>query len=125
MNRRGFTLVEVMVALVILLIVLMGFSMMTANMIHTVATSDRQEAAVQLSHDRLEQVRLAPNYGTLESLYVATETGFPTLPGFTRQTEIVRTGGQGLPTDFKKVTVTVRGPGLLVPVSRTITVAAP
>ncbi len=125
MSRRGFTLVEVMIALVILLVVLMGFSQMTASMVHTVATSDRQEAAVQLVHDRLEQVRLAPHYAALESLYVAHETSFPTLPGFTRITQIVHTGGPGLALDYKKVTVTVSGRGLLVPVSRTITVAAP
>jgi prepilin-type N-terminal cleavage/methylation domain-containing protein len=125
MNRRGFTLIEVMLALVIFMVVLLGVGQMTASMVHTVATSERQEAAVQLAHDRLALVQATPRYAALESLYVATETTFPTLPGFTRVTQVVRSGGPGQPMDHKTVTVTVTGPGLLVPVSRTITVAAP
>ena len=49
----------------------------------------------------------------------------PALPGFSRHTDIVHFGGVGQPNDYKKITVTVSGPGLLAPVSRTVTVAAP
>jgi hypothetical protein len=37
----------------------------------------------------------------------------------------VHFGGVGQPNDYKKITVTVSGPGLLAPVARTVTVAAP
>lgn len=122
---RGFTLIEVMMALVILMVVLLGFAVSSTRLLHTVTTSDRQESAIQLASSRLEMVQLEPNYGALDSLFVRTETNFPTLPGFTRATTITRFGGPGQPIDYKRITVTVSGPGLLTPVVRTTTVAAP
>ena len=124
-SKRGFTLVEVMIALVILMVVVVGFMSTSSRLMHTVAVNDRQEAAIRLAYDRIEMVRLDPRYTKLESLFVATETSFPTLPGFTRVTAMSLVGGPGQPTDYKKVTVTVTGPGLLAPVKRTTTVAAP
>jgi hypothetical protein len=94
-------------------------------MLHTVTTSDLQETAIQLARSRLEMVQLQPNYGALDSMYVKTETNFPTLPGFARATTITRFGGAGQPVDYKRITVTVSGPGLSAPVVRTTTVAAP
>lgn len=122
-DRRGFTLIEVMLALSILAVVIVGLVSMTGRTAHVAATSDREQAAIQLATDRVEQVRSEPNYAKLDSLFVATETSFPTLPGFTRTTQIVRTTLG--PNDYKKITVTVNGPGLAAPVTRTVTVAAP
>lgn len=124
-SKQGFTLVEVMIALVILMVVVVGFMSTSSRLMHTVAVNDRQESAIRLAYDRIEMVRLDPRYTKLESLYVATETSFPTLPGFSRVTAMALVGGPGQPTDYKKVTVTVSGPGLLAPVKRTTTVAAP
>lgn len=121
--RNGFTLIEVMIALTILMIVLVGMASMTTRSVHVTTTSDREEAAIQLVHDRLEFVRADPNYNGLDSLYGTTETNFATLPGFSRVTQITRiTTGNN---DYKRVTVTVTGPGLSKPVARTITVAQP
>jgi prepilin-type N-terminal cleavage/methylation domain-containing protein len=126
MQRHGFTLVEVMVALVILMVVLMGMAQLSARMTHQVTTGGRQQAAVELAEGRIARIQADPNYATLESLYVATETNFPTLAGFTRSTTIVRdTGDATRPHDWKRVTVKVAGPGLLAPVARTITRGAP
>lgn len=124
-SRGGFTLVEVVLALTILLVVLMLLATSTGRTVHTVATSAAQEAAIELAMDRVEQIRADPQYGTLESVYTTTETGFPTLPGFTRVTQVVHVGGVGQPNDYKKVTVTVTGPGVTPAVSRSTTVAAP
>lgn len=125
MRRNGFTLIEVMMALVILLGVVLGVAQITAKMVHTVATSDQQMAAVQLAEGRLEQIRLDPDYTDLETSYNGTETSFPTLTGFKRVTVIAHVGGSGKSQDYKKITVTVSGPGVLTPVSRTVTVGAP
>jgi prepilin-type N-terminal cleavage/methylation domain-containing protein len=123
--KNGFTLVEVMIALVILMVVVVGFMSTSGKLMHTVTVNDRHEAAIRLAYDRIEMVRLDPRYTKLESLYVATETNFPTLPGFTRVTTMALVGGPSQLTDHKKVTVTVSGPGLTSPVKRTTTVAAP
>lgn len=122
-DRRGFTLIEVILALSILLVVMVGFVSMTGRTVHVAATSDREQAAIQLATDRIEQVRSDPNYAALDTLYAKTESSFPTLPGFTRTTQIVRTTTGA--NDYKRITVTVSGPGLAAPVTRTVTVAAP
>ena len=125
-NRRGFTLIEVILALTILLVVMMMLASTTGKTVHIAVTSSSQEAAIQLAMDRVEQVRADPQYGGLDSTYAKTETGFPTLPGFSRRTDIVRVGGVGQTIgDYKKVTVTVTGPGVSPAVVRTVTVGAP
>lgn len=126
MRRGGFTLIEVMMAIVILVGVVLGMASVTGRMLHTIATSDRSAAAVELAADRLEEVRLDPDYEGLEDEYEETESSFPSLPGFTRTTDISHTGGAGESgPDYKRVTVKVDGPGLLKPISRTVTVGAP
>lgn len=122
-HERGFTLIEVVVALTILLVVMVGLVTMTGKTSNIAAISDRQEAATQLVNDRLDQIRVDPNYITLDSLYATTESSFPTLPGFTRVTTIIRTTSSN--NDFKRITVSVTGPGLSAAVARTVTVAAP
>lgn len=124
-GRSGFTLIEVMVALVILSVVLLGMGATIGGLLHTATSSDWNTAAQQLAEDRIEQVRLEPSYAALDTLYAGTESTFPGLSGWTRDTEIVHFGGTGQSVDYKKVTVTVSGPGLRVPIARTVTVAAP
>ncbi len=122
-NKSGFTLIEVILALTILLVVMMMLANTTGKTVHTAATGANQEAGIQLAMDRVEQVRNDPFYAGLDTAYGKTETVFPTLSGFTRVTSIVRTTSGN--NDYKKVTVTVTGPGLLTPIVRTVTVAAP
>ncbi len=124
-KRDGFTLVEVMMALVILAVVVLGLAMTTAQVVHVVTLSDRNTAAIQLVDGRIEEIQMDPDYGGLDSLYAGTESSFPDLPGYTRETQIVRVGGLGQSQDYKKITVIVTGPGLDDPVARTVTVAAP
>ncbi len=121
-RRAGFTLVEVMIALVILTIAALSLMRVTSRMIRGV-TDDRTRTIASASADaRIAEVRVWPTYSTLEAKYAGTETSTP-IPGLTRVTTIVRTGGIGQPNDFKRITVTVSGTGLNSPVTRTITIA--
>jgi prepilin-type N-terminal cleavage/methylation domain-containing protein len=122
-RRDGFTLVEVVMAMSILLIVMLTLITMTARTVHVSTTSEREQVAIQLVSDRTDEIRTNPNYAGLDSLYEGTETNLSNVVGFTRTTNIVQTTSGG--HDFKKVTVTVTGPGLATPVARTIVVAAP
>ena len=123
--QRGFTLIEIMIALIILTVVILGLATATAQVVHVVALGDRNAAAIQLADSRVEAIQMDPDYNGLDTLYVEVETDFPTLPGYTRETRIARVGGLGQSDDYRKITVTVTGPGLSGPVSRTVTVAAP
>lgn len=124
-NEKGFTLIEVIIAMVIMSTVLLAMVGATASLIHVVTIADRNQSALQLVDSQIERVQLHPNYISLDSAYAGTETNFPTLDGYVRTTTIVRFGGSGQAVDYKKVTVTVTVPGMSDPVSRTITVAAP
>ena len=121
--RKGFTLTEVILAMSILLVVIVSLITMTGKTVHITALSDREQAAIQLATDRTDQVRSDPSYASLDTAYGKTETSLPSFPGFTRVTVVTRTTTSG--NDYKKFTVTVSGPGLVTPVKRTVTVAAP
>jgi prepilin-type N-terminal cleavage/methylation domain-containing protein len=126
-NRDGFSLVEVVVALVILAVAIMGAQTMTATMIRTVSTSNAGNAAAQLVEDRIDLIRTDPAYDSLFQKYAGTEASLPgwsTLQRVTQLTRTYDTTATGI-TDFYTVTVSVSGQGLLNPVRRTIVVGSP
>ena len=123
-RRAGFTLIEVMIAMVILTIAALSLMRVTSRMIRSV-TDDRTRTLASASADaRIAEVRVWPTYSTLDAKFGGTEANTP-IAGLTRVTTIVRTGGVGQPNDFKRVTVTVSGNGLTSNVTRTITIAPP
>ncbi len=124
-DRRGFTLIEVMIALVILVLVVLGMATSTGRFMRVVAESDMQVAAIQLADDRIQTVLMDPNYGGIDTTYAGSESSFPTLTGFVRTTVVMQVGGVGQTTNHKRIVVTVTGPGLSNPVKRSATVAAP
>ena len=113
-RRGGFTLVEVIVALSVLTIALLGLSLFVARMAHNTTTARLTSTATDLTSDRIEAVTSAKTYATIESLYVATETNIPGPPeykGFTRQTLVQHVGGGPSDSvDFKLITVIVTHP---------------
>lgn len=123
--RRGFTLVEVIIALTILLVVVLSMATTTGQYVRLTAQSETRAVASQLAQEQLQRVQMDPNYAGLESTYAGTESALPNMPGFTRETTVARVGGQGQATDYKLITVIVIGPGLPDPIVRTTSVAAP
>lgn len=123
-RRAGFTLVEVAIALSMLAVVILGLMSSSARMMRSVTDDRARTTAAAAADARIALLQQWPTYATLDSAYAGTEPDVP-LPGWTRTTTIVRTGGLGQPNDFKRATVRVTGPGLAVPVERTITLAAP
>lgn len=126
-NRGGFTIAEVLLALVLLSFMVLGFQAATGEIIHYAAQSDRRAVALQLVHNRLDVIRLDEEYEALVPRYRETETTFADYPGLARSTEVDRTQAlqeRGM-LDFTTITVTVAGSGLRNPVARTIVVAAP
>jgi prepilin-type N-terminal cleavage/methylation domain-containing protein len=123
-GRDGFTLIEVTLALVLLAFVVLGLQETTGRFLHVVVVDRARAEADAVADSRVAQVRLWPDYGTIETQFASTVSGQPRA-GWAVATTVARTGGVGLPNDFKRVTVRVSAPTLASPVERTITVAAP
>jgi prepilin-type N-terminal cleavage/methylation domain-containing protein len=120
--REGFSLVEVMVALVILTIVVAGLAGTTVTFQHqmTLGTSQAQATAAAIS--QMSTIRSQPDYTTLSS-FAGVQTNYP-LPGYTMTTAVNRdttaVGDCVTPpcpnNDITLVQVTVTAPTLLTPV---------
>jgi len=126
-GRRGVTLIEVMIAMIILTVVLLGMGKFSFNFTRAVEQSEARTVAVNLVDQRLSEIRSSPNYSGLETTYNGTEATITGFTGYSRVTTIVHTGGPR-PTytnDYKTITVTVTPPGPITPIKKTIIVAAP
>ncbi|HLU25584.1 MAG TPA: prepilin-type N-terminal cleavage/methylation domain-containing protein [Longimicrobiales bacterium] len=128
MDRKGFTVVEVLVALTLLAVVVLGLSSTTARLNRTAVDNRQKVVAIELLQDRLRLIAMDEEYAQLRNRYEGVENDIPGYPGFRRTTTIQRineSGEGGRSLDYYRVTVTVQGPGLDAPVSRTTTIAAP
>jgi Tfp pilus assembly protein PilV len=123
-GRDGFTLVEVTLALLLLAFVVIGLQQTTGRFLHVVVEDRVRAEADAVADGRVAQVRLWPDYGTLEARFSGTVNNQPRTC-WSVATTVIRTGGQGRPDDYKRVTVQVTAPTMPGSVQRTITVAAP
>lgn len=122
--RAGMTLMEVMVALILLAGVLLSLGKFSAGMARTTGTARLLATATQLVSDRIGIVKGAPRYSAIESLYVATEVSVAGFTDFKRTTMVKRIGG--MPTDsidYKIVTVEVSNASLSKPVRKSTVIA--
>lgn len=114
-SEGGFTLIELIVALVLLISVILGLSLSAGSLGVVSANAELDAAAMQAVEDRLTLIGIDTRYPTLDSLYAATEGSMPGLPGSTRTTQMTRvqsTDSAGKVLDYYQVTVKVSG-GLL------------
>jgi Tfp pilus assembly protein PilV len=121
------TLVEIIIALTILAVVVLGMGQFVFNYSRTERQSEARTLAVFLADQRLSEIRASPNYSGLDSTYGVAEGTIAGYPSYQRTTTIVHTGGPR-PTyvnDYKTITVTVTSPALSAPVTKTVVVAAP
>lgn len=129
-NRSGFTLIETMIALVILTIVVTGMGRFVGKFLHAETSSGIRLVATSVASERLELIRADPRYTSLIALYgtgvTADTTGFPGYPTMRRRTTIMRDRTSAPARDFTTITVTVTHPSTPSDtVSLTATVAAP
>jgi prepilin-type N-terminal cleavage/methylation domain-containing protein len=123
-TREGFTMVEVIVASVILGAALLAMAGFTIRYQQVDSAARMVSKAQQAANERLEKVRTATPYLSLDTM-VATEYAITGLPGYTRQTLVSRIGGGATDTvDYRIVTVRVTTPGIARTVSKTSTVGA-
>jgi prepilin-type N-terminal cleavage/methylation domain-containing protein len=126
MNEKGFTMVEMIISVVILAVAILGLSSSTAKLARTAVDAEKNALALQAVEDRMSRIRLHPIYQQLDSVFSETGGEIPGLEGYTRSTFITRVLEQGERpgkyVDYTRVTVTVEGPGLPEPVSRTVAI---
>ncbi|HEY5220455.1 MAG TPA: prepilin-type N-terminal cleavage/methylation domain-containing protein [Gemmatimonadaceae bacterium] len=125
--RDGFTLIEVVVALLILGVALLGLALFVSRMAHAGSYSRLLGTANELAADRIETIKSALTYATLDTKFAGTETSIPGVAysGFTRTTVIRHVGGSITDSvDYRIITVVVSNPAMTDSVRKTTVIAA-
>lgn len=120
--RRGMTLIEVLMALVILTGALLGMGRFITNFSHATSDGTLTSTAADLVLDRLEYLKATRPYSALSSYDDDEEDDIPGYPDFTRTTKVLRTNNAQY--DYTAVTVTVSHPSLSAPVKKSTIIAA-
>lgn len=123
-TRKGFTLVEVLIAMTILAGVVLTMAMNTTSSARSVATSGVRSRAQAMVDQQIARARTWPTYATLSQLANAQYN--VSQNGLTSSTQIAldTTSNKNVTT----VTVTVTGSStatLPAPIKRAISIAAP
>lgn len=125
--RRGMTLVEVILAIVILSGTMLGLGNFARKFQHANAGSTSRTLAADLAAQRLTEILAYRPYATIAATYNNTTEAFSTgaYQGFRRATLAVRCAGCPSATnDYITVTVSVTGNDLTEAVSKTVVIAA-
>jgi len=130
-RRAGMTLIEVIIAVVILSGVIIGLSNFTRRFQSLTHGHDALAIATELAAGRMEVVRLHRTYSTLVASFDGTSESSSTsanpsmslYPGYTRTTAAVRTGPSST-ADYVTVTVTVANTATSTTVTKSLVIAA-
>ncbi|MHB1311595.1 MAG: type IV pilus modification PilV family protein [Gemmatimonadaceae bacterium] len=131
-QRSGMTLIEVIIAVVILSGVLIGLSNFTRRYQHLSTNQSALATASELATARIEYVALFRTYATLVATFdgttetSSTSTAQPSMagyPGYTRTTSAVRTGPTAT-ADYVTVTVTVTNTATETSIKKSLVIAA-
>jgi Tfp pilus assembly protein PilV len=121
------TLIEVMIAIVILSGAMLGLAKFGGQFEHTTATASDMSLASDLATAKIEQVKAFRTYTSIVATYnniTETYVGDPVYSGFTRKTVATRcTGCPTASNDYVTVTATVSGRSLVAPIAKTTIIA--
>lgn len=124
-TRKGMTLIEVIIAVTILAVAALSLAAFMGKFVRAVAVSDVRNTANELASQRLEEIKNAPRYPAIDTLYPGTVNMGAPYVGYSRQTLVTRTGGGPSDLyDYRTVTVIVSNPRLTTPIRRTTIIAA-
>ncbi len=132
-TRRGFTLIEMLLAIVVLTIVATTMARFAGTFSRSMGDAAVRVIATAAATDRLELIRADPRYARLNTLYgISTAggdtTGFPGYTTMRRTTTIVRDTSGTAASRRDRTTVTVRvvaPPAMRDTVALTVTIASP
>jgi prepilin-type N-terminal cleavage/methylation domain-containing protein len=120
-RREGFTLIEVMIALVILTGALLSMGEFMTKFAHSTTTSTAASLASDLAVARIETIKGSGDYAALEDDYEGTTTS-PDHPGYSIATVVERVKNKV--DDYTAVTVTVTAPALERAVKKSTVISA-
>ena len=124
-ERAGMTLIEVIMAVTILAVATLSIAGFMGKFARIVAVSDVKNTANELASQRLEQIKNAPRYGAIDTLYPGTQALSSPYTGYTRQTLVTHTGGGASDLyDYRTITVIVSNPRLSTPIKRSTMIAS-
>ncbi len=132
-REAGFTLIELMLAIFVLLVVLLTVPLAATKLTVALATYRARNEAAAIADSWIARCQAEPNYAALDSSGVPGKcAGTVNNLGsykFSRTTTVATdatlSGMADSLNDYKRVTVVVSGGGLASPMSRTITIAKP
>jgi prepilin-type N-terminal cleavage/methylation domain-containing protein len=114
MDRRGFTLIETLIAIVVLTITVLSLGKFMGSFQNTTAKATMVSTMTAIAKERVELVRADPRYTRLVNLYgtgaSADTTGFPGYSTMRRVTITTRDQTGAPARDFTTVTVRVTIP---------------
>ena len=110
----------------IMAVAIIGLSLTTARLAMVASRVEVRALALQAVEDRISMVQMYPRYQQLDSVFSEIDAELAYLPQYLRTTTLKRViePGEmdGRYLDFTQITVTVDGPGLVEPISRTVAV---
>lgn len=123
-RRAGFSLIEVIVALMLLTAVVLALGGFTAKFAQANSQAHLVIAANEIAAQRLDEVRQQPTYAAIDLLKDSAGIRYD-FQTFGRQTIVKRIGGATTDSaDYRLVTVLVTHPSMKKMVSKTTAVAA-
>ena len=123
--RRGMTLIEVVIALVIISTAMISISAYMSKFAQAILSSDVKATAEDIASSQIENAKTAPRYTAIDSMYAGTVAMTAPYTGYTRQTIVTHTGGGATDLyDYKTITVVVTHARLSTPVKKTDIIAA-
>lgn len=127
MNQRGFTMIEMIFAVTLLLIVMTGLARFMGTFQKGVTTASALTIATAVAQERLETIRADPRYTRLGALYATADSVFTPAPGIsmTRRTLIARDQTGAPARDMSTITIRVWSAASKDTVHLTAVVAAP
>ena len=124
LRRAGMTLVEVIVAMMLLVTVILVLGSFSAQFAQATGQAHLIILANELAATRLDAARQQPTYAAIDSL-AHTDTVKADFSAYAVKTQMLRIGGGPTDTvDYKLVTVTVTHPAMRKSVTKTTAVAA-